>query len=713
LISLKSNKKCVIRYTTRIRSVILSIKKRFQQIIRFLAVQESGVSFIDVKTDYPFDKGDTGETRAKNLILSFLRLLSGTDIPGFKESRDCLKNIAGPDQERAAIFFSSAFELIFEEIEAAYQRDPDFREDFDGLYDSVTEGTLLSDADAAQNKIWGLFFPEGASALKPAEHIALLREKRRVRITLLNNDPVSSPGREVLFTSNALFTTGPGSATGAAETGDRIANELWSGEDGEQIYWYDHPIPVGIEPERNELLHGIRNLSRALEFEERTGAKEPGRNIDFVLSVSATHPGLNRVARKWIESEISRAGGAPGINLYVFTEDDTVRIMDEILIPAVERFMEKRETGPLREVFGVDGEYGRHYSFLKAIARFWSVLVSPEIRATFKIDLDQAFPQEELAAHTGLSAFRHLSTSLWGAQGIDSGGNRVYLGMIAGGLVNRRDIGSSLFHPDVKLPEGDPSYDERIFRSAVPQAVSTEAEMMTRYGPGMPFDGTATCIQRVHVTGGTNGILVEALRRYRPFALSHTGRAEDQAYLLSILFTPSDREFLRYVHEPGLIMRHDADLFAGEMTRRERNGTIIGDYIRTLFFSLYAAVLPWPAGSIKDAVDPFTGCFISRIPVTLVCLRFCFKALSLLCSSGTGDGMHFFHEGVSRLSPMIGDFRLQAGFFRETYEREKRGWDLYYDILDALERKIGDGDLYAIRLRDKAGDIIRNLRLGI
>jgi hypothetical protein len=688
----------------------LSIKKRFQKIVRSLAVQESGGSFIDVKNDDIDGGDDTSKARVKILILSFLRLLGGEEVSGMKECMDFLRNMAGPDLEEAAIFFSSAFEYVFEEVEAAYQGAPGFREGFDDLYDSIADGGPLSDNNAAQNKLWGLFFPEGASELKPAEQVALLREKRRVRVAFLNDDPISLPGREVLFTSNALLTIGT-EPTEVTETGDRTAQEWYSGHYGEQTFWYDHPIPIGIEPEKNELLHGIRNLSRALEFEERVGSKEPGHNIDFVLSVSATHRGLHRVARKWIESELSRAGGAPGINLYVFTEDDTARIVDEILIPVAERYIGKRDTGLLREVFGVEGEYGRHYSFLKAIARFWSVLVSPEIRATFKIDLDQAFPQEELAKHTGLSAFQHLATRLWGAQGIDTAGNRVYLGMIAGGLVNRKDIGSSIFHPDVKLPEGVPSHDERIFRSAVPQAVSTEAEMMTRYGPGMPFDGVGSCIQRVHVTGGTNGILVEALRRYRPFAISDTGRAEDQAYLLSVLCASSDPGYLRYVHEPGLVMRHDADLFTGRTTWRERNSRIIGDYIRTLFFSLYADALPWPAGSIKDAVDPFTGCFISRIPVTVVCLRFCLKALNLLSSSENEEGMHFFHEGVRRLSPMIVNFRSMPDFFRETYEREKRGWDLYYDALDALELKIKNGDLYAIFVMSRARDIVRNLRL--
>ena len=687
----------------------MSIKRKFQRIIKFLVESNNGDDpLTGTQAARLFNPDDSDETsKARNLIASFLILLSGPQALGFKDSRDYLRNMAGANQDTAAQFFLKVMEYIFLEIETAYRHDPDFRKSFDDLHDSIIRGFPLSDAAAAQNKIGEVFFPEGASETTSEDRIGLLREKRRVRISSLNSDPVRSPGREVLFTSNALLTVGSAFKRERKGVGAGTEQETRAIEGEEQIHWYDHPIPVGIEPERNELLHGIKNLSRALEFEERIGAKEPGRNIDLVLSVSVTHRSLHSIARTWIESELSNAGGTAGINLYVFTEADAVRLMEEILIPAAKRYFSGSDSGPLREIFGVDGEYGRHYSFLKAIARFWSVFISPEIRATFKIDLDQVFPQEELVARTGASAFQHLVTPLWGARGTDSSGNRVYMGMIAGSLVNKKDIASSLFAPDVVFPR------QEILRSSVPQAVSTEAEMMARYGPGREFDGTGSCIQRVHVTGGTNGILVEALRRYRPFTPSCVGRAEDQAYLLSVIFKSGAEGYLRYVHAPGLVMRHDAEAFAGRKAGQGGTGKIIGDYIRTLLFSKYAQALPWPAGAVKDAVDPFTGCFISRIPVTIVCLRFALKAAQLFGSSEPEQGMDFFTEGVKRLSDMIELFTSRENFFHEIYEREKYGWDLYYDILDFLERKIDEGDSYAIQLGDTARDIIKSLRLKI
>ena len=36
----------------------------------------------------------------------------------------------------------------------------------------------------------------------------------------------------------------------------------------------------------------------------------------------------------------------------------------------------------LHEILGVDGEYGRHYTFLKSISAFWQVFINPVVRGT-------------------------------------------------------------------------------------------------------------------------------------------------------------------------------------------------------------------------------------------------------------------------------------------------------------------------------------------
>merc|ERR1740121_428891 len=99
-------------------------------------------------------------------------------------------------------------------------------------------------------------------------------------------------------------------------------------------------------------------------------------------------------------------------------------------------------------------------------------------------------------------------------------------------------------------------------------------------------EAPADAIQRIHVTGGTNGILVDYLFKYRPFSPSWIGRAEDQSYLFSTFARKGPK--LGYVHKPGLIMRHDKECFAMEAMEAARIGKMVGDYERMLLFSEYA-----------------------------------------------------------------------------------------------------------------------------
>ncbi|MDO8835038.1 MAG: hypothetical protein Q7V01_05555, partial [Vicinamibacterales bacterium] len=365
-----------------------------------------------------------------------------------------------------------------------------------------------------------------------------------------------------------------------------------------------------------------------------------------VLSVSVTHAGLHGLGRPYLEQVLAAGPPLDHLRVFAFTETDCGSLVDRVLEPALRRWRPSENPASLREVFGVDGRYGRHYSFLKAIAALWHVLVDPGVRATFKIDLDQVFPQAELVAEAGMSAFGHFETPLWGAVGEDADGRPVDLGMIAGALVNQRDIHEGLFTPDVTFPRGAIAPDEFVFFSRLPQALSTEAEMMTRYASGAVPDGRRTCLERIHVTGGTNGILVDRLRRFRPFTPSFVGRAEDQAYVLSVLGTG---ERLGYLHASGLFMRHDKEGFAREAMALAKAGKEVGDYVRILVFSAYARALGPGLGGVKAVVDPFTGCFISTLPVTVVLLRFALRTASLFAAGKREEALEFVRTGVPQL----------------------------------------------------------------
>ena len=171
----------------------------------------------------------------------------------------------------------------------------------------------------------------------------------------------------------------------------------------EQVYWYDHPIPIGIPCGENEVLYGLKGLDEAVEFERGRG-NFTGEKITCVLSVSVTHKGLHDIAKPYLEEELQCLGGLKNIDVCLITETDAKRLIHECIAPCARRFSDLRDPQEILEFIGVDGEYGRHYSFLKAISAFWSIFIDPAVKATFKIDLDQVFDQDMLVEQTGESA---------------------------------------------------------------------------------------------------------------------------------------------------------------------------------------------------------------------------------------------------------------------------------------------------------------------
>ncbi len=531
--------------------------------------------------------------------------------------------------------------------------------------------------------LYGIFFPEGRVKMDSIEdEIESFRSKRVLKEIQSCDDPVTDASNHLLFTSNALLTIPPkGKDIHDLDMDPDLARKaLEVAVKEEQLYWYDHPVQMGAPPEVNEVLYGLRELDRALLFERERGNLSAGAKVCCLLSVSVTHAGLHELSRPYLEDQLKRHARLECLDIYVVTEEDTESLVRDVLVPFAE---ELNQTGAevLEDIFGVDGEYGRHYTFLKAVAALWRSAVNPELKATFKIDLDQVFPQEELVAGTGASALEHLATPLWGGRAVDSEGREVELGLVAGALVNQSDIDKGIFTPDVTFPEDEPKGDACVFNSKIPQALSTVAEMMTRY-EGETWEGKA--LQRIHVTGGTNGIRVDALHRYRPFTPGCIGRAEDQAYILSVLHRPVEGRYLRYVHRPGLIMRHDKKAFASLAMEAAKTGKVIGDYIRILFFSAYASVLPGGRESVKEEIDPFTGSFVTPLPVTLAFLRLILTSIHLFRQGDEDAGGEHLEEGAPRIKRAL-DYLEKQENLKKVYERESGAWDLYYRLCRQME----------------------------
>lgn len=617
---------------------------------------------------------------------------------------DALTGLPLPKEILGYRLFSLAVDAVTEELESGFAGE---RGDNLRMLQEMLSENAVSDPET-RRRLWKAFFPEALYLTDdPEKQIDALRKRRTVHIRNLVPDPVENPVSEILFTSNVLVSP-PEDGLPPADTDPEVASAAARAAAEDQLYWYDHPIAIGTAPESDEALYGLAGLADALDYEKKRGTVDTDAKLRVALSISVTHAGLRPWARRWLEDQISRHGEGrlKHLEVHAFSEDDCRTIID-LLAPFLDN---PSELPILKEAFGVDGEYGRHYSFLKAYPALHSVVVDSGIRATFKIDLDQVFPQQALVSETGLSMLELFQTPLWGAQALDFDGKPIELGMIAGALVNEKDISRGLFTPDIPWPDDQPRGEDLLFFKSRPMAVSTRAEMMTRYDLGSLPDGRETALQRIHVTGGTNGIRMDALRRHRPFTPGFIGRAEDQAFILSALTDSRNGAALRYLHRPGLIMRHDKEAFAGGAVAAGKIGSYVGDLLRILVFSDYASFLTGGSEEIKRQTDPFTGAFITPFPVTLAIMRLALHLRDPQRGDTAARG-ELLEMAEKRLIPRITADRGPGGDLAQRWVTERRAWNAYYDALDRLEESLRAGEGEAEKTRKAFQSLFNNCRI--
>jgi ferritin len=686
--------------------------KKFEFIISSLIKSNvQGKKFFSQDTETQLkNKNQKKSQIAQSLNTAFIVLLAGKKHPLYKEAYNHItKYKINPVWSEIADFYFNGLKKLRSEIKNITETEAQINKNLDELYQWCQSPNNFSNKDLIIENFWKFFFPEGVTINENKESLINdLRQKRKVQISKLNSNPIQDATKEILFTSNLLLTI-----PSTKKTIDKLPynynfkEKLKEASKEKQIYWYDHPIQIGVSADKNEILYGLRGLQNALKFEKRRASLNK-KKLTCILSISVTHNGLHNITRDYIRQELLKSHILEDLDVYVFSENDTHKIFEKILLPAAKQYTNLKNFESLKEVFGVDGEYGKHYSLLKSILALWNLLIDPYKRATFKIDLDQVFPQEELVTETGLSAFEHLQTPLWGAEGVDSLGQKVVLGMLAGALVNENDISKSLFTPDVLYPQKELSLDEYFFFSQLPQALSTEAEMMVRY-TNKTIDVGKNVSQRIHVTGGTTGILVESLYKFRPFTPTFFGRAEDQTYILSAINKEGKK--LSYLHAAGLIMRHDKEIFAQEAIKKAKMGKIVSEYIRILYFSKYGEIIQKEYSQLKEILNPFTGCFYSQIPITIVLLRFVFKVSQLFYEGKENEAMELLALGVNRIPEAIKFAYGSDNQLEKQYQKEKKGWDLYYQILEEIKLALKRQDPKAVELKKKAQLIIENCRI--
>ncbi|MGR5175549.1 hypothetical protein [Vibrio mediterranei] len=520
----------------------------------------------------------------------------------------------------------------------------------------------------SDNPLWSLFSPEAMECqMSPDSVKARIAKQRTLTDIVVKKQAIVNVAEELLFTSNVLLGLPlSGDDTRHIQLGEVFHQALKTAQNQPQEYWYDHPIPVGISPQENEILYGLQQLDIALEAEVARGNLAKNQKVTLVLSCSVTHPALSSIAREYVEYEVKTHLRLKHLDVAVCAESECQEIL-RCGFPAA--------SDALKGVFGVNGAYGRHYTFLKAIAPLWQKAINPTLKATFKIDLDQVFDQQKLVDETGKSAFEHFLDSKWGATAVDCEGNKLKLGMIAGGLVNESDAHLGLFTADVKSPTGDDyAMFEQLFCARWGQALSTQEEVI----------GQREDFQRVHVTGGTNGILIESLYEFQPFTPTFIHRAEDQAFILSALANPVEGYQLAYSHQPGLIMRHDKEAFAGRVMEVSEAGKVLGDIERVLLFSHYAKHHPMGIEQLKDRLYPFTGAFISKTPVALALLRFMLE--------GCYRNREYLDSGATRL---INCLNYCHNSLESELKANQNGWQEYYSQLQ--QSKLSQQAISAVR----------------
>ncbi|MEA3358198.1 MAG: hypothetical protein U9R17_02150, partial [Thermodesulfobacteriota bacterium] len=89
---------------------------------------------------------------------------------------------------------------------------------------------------------------------------------------------------------------------------------------------------------------------------------------------------------------------------------------------------------------------------------------------------------------------------------------------------------------------------------------------------------------------------------------------------------------------------------------------------------------------------------MSKIPVTIVFLRFCLRTASLFDQGKDEQGLDFLKRGSRKIMKSLNFAYNEKSILKQHFEKEHMGWDLYYDTLSAIEEALKDNDPFAIEL---------------
>jgi hypothetical protein len=126
-------------------------------------------------------------------------------------------------------------------------------------------------------------------------------------------------------------------------------------------------------------------------------------------------------------------------------------------------------------------------------------------------------------------------------------------------------------------------------------------------------------------------------------------------------------------------------------------------------FSAYGRMLDPTLQSIKAALWPYTGAFMSTMPATVGFVRLAVTALSWAREGRVAEAEMLFTGGVRRLDECL-RFTSEHGRFAEEIAADRQGWDDFHDALNALEMGIQKGDAWALEARRAAQEVFMTTR---
>ena len=115
----------------------------------------------------------------------------------------------------------------------------------------------------------------------------------------------------------------------------------------------------------------------------------------------------------------------------------------------------------------------------------------------------------------------------------------------------------------------------------------------------------------------------------------------------------------------------------------------------------------------KRIIDPFTGCFISHIPFTVAYLRLALKGASFFKEGRDDEGFDTLRMGFTRLYRVIRELAGRPDSLKDRYLAEKQAWDIYYDLLDKVEKGLKEKDQFAIELKNRAVELVRKSEVNL